>query len=158
MNIKSCSDGNKSRETNEIVRDIANDMDTTKQDVKTLTVDADTIKAFSKATNNVVQRIEEKTEIIEETTDSILAKLDSCCGCNKKNAKKTVKKTVARQTNKENKTSTQQVSDTLHVTVYDTIKVEKPQEKPAAKKTKAVIRCLTPEEWAEYYNKNRMYE
>lgn len=82
LNIKTCSDGNKSRETNDVVKSVAEKIDSVQ-------MDADTVKAYVRATHNVAvenngiaKRIEEKVDNVKETVDTILAHVDSCCDCN----------------------------------------------------------------------------
>ena len=79
--IKNCGDGNKARETNEFVKDVAAGVDTIKQERR---MDADTVKHIARETNKVVHRVEKKVDKVQETADSILVKVDDCCGCNKK--------------------------------------------------------------------------
>ncbi|MBR6751974.1 MAG: hypothetical protein IKL95_01740 [Alphaproteobacteria bacterium] len=82
LNIKTCSDGDKSRETNDVVKSVAEQIDSVQMDV-------DTIKAYATATysvaqenNTVVKRTEGKVDNVKETVDTILAHVDSCCDCN----------------------------------------------------------------------------
>ncbi len=82
LNIKTCSDGNKSRETNDVVKSVAEQIDSVQ-------MDADTVKAYVRATynvavenNSIANRIEEKVDNVKETVDTILAHVDSCCDCN----------------------------------------------------------------------------
>ncbi len=82
LNIKTCSDGNKSRETNDVVKSVA-------ENVEAVYADTDTIKAYATATynvaqenNTVVKRTEGKVDNVKETFDTILAHVDSCCDCN----------------------------------------------------------------------------
>ncbi len=82
LNIKTCSDGNKSRETNDVVKSVAEQIDSVQ-------MDSDTVKAYAKATynvavenNSIANRIEEKVDNVQETVDTILAHVDSCCDCN----------------------------------------------------------------------------
>ena len=89
LSVKQCSDGNKSRETNETVKKIAENVDTIKQERR---LDADTIKAVTKSTNKIVRRTEKKVDEIRAVEDAILAKIDSCCDCGKKQEVKPVKK------------------------------------------------------------------
>ncbi len=77
LSIKTCGDGNKARETNEIVKDVATNVDTIKQNT-------DTVKATVKAVHKIVTRTEKKVDVLQETADSILAKVDSCCDCEPK--------------------------------------------------------------------------
>lgn len=76
LGIKNCSDGDVVRETNENVKKVVANTDSLKRD-------ADTIKAFSKATYTVVARTEAKVDNLQETADSILSIVDSCCDCKK---------------------------------------------------------------------------
>ena len=84
LNVKTCSDGNKSRKTNDVVKSVAEKIDSVR-------MDADTVKAYSVATydvvvenNEIVKRTEKKVDALQETADTILAHVDSCCDCNKK--------------------------------------------------------------------------
>ncbi|MBP5794943.1 MAG: hypothetical protein J6W41_02915 [Alphaproteobacteria bacterium] len=84
ISVKNCSDGDKSRETNDVVKSVAEKIDSVR-------MDADTVKAYSVATynvavenNKIVNRTEEKVDALQETADTILAHVDSCCDCNKK--------------------------------------------------------------------------
>lgn len=81
LGIKNCSDGDVARETNEGVKKVLGDTDLLKRDT-------DTIKAFSKATYTVVQRTEAKVDDLQETADSILSIVDSCCDCDKQREQK----------------------------------------------------------------------
>ena len=85
LGIKNCSDGDVVHETNEDVKKVLGDTDSLKRDT-------DTIKAFSKATHTVVQRTENKVDYLQETADSILSIVDSCCDCNKQPEQKPVPK------------------------------------------------------------------
>lgn len=76
LEIKSCSDGDVVRETNEGVKKVLVNTDSLKRD-------ADTTKVFSKATHTIVARTERKVDNLQETVDSILSIVDSCCDCNK---------------------------------------------------------------------------
>ena len=91
LSVKNCGDGNKARETNEIVKGVAENVDTIKtetheikQDTKDIKHDTDTLKAFAKATHKVVTRIEDKVDTLQNTADSILTKVEECCDCNDK--------------------------------------------------------------------------
>lgn len=82
LNIKTCSDGDKSRETNDVVKSVAEQIDSVQ-------MNADTVKAYVRATynvavenNSIANRIEEKVDNVKETVDTILAHVDSCCDCN----------------------------------------------------------------------------
>jgi len=82
LNIKTCSDGDKSRETNDVVKSVAEQIDSVQ-------MNADTVKAYVRATynvavenNSIANRIEEKVDNVQETVDTILAHVDSCCDCN----------------------------------------------------------------------------
>lgn len=118
--MKNCGDGNRARETNDIVKEVAANVDTIKHD-------ADTVKATVKAVHKIVTRTEKKVDCVQETADSILAKIDSCCGCicNKKPAPvvQLVKQPVKRPQN---------VTDTVTVVIKpvivkpDTLPVKKP--------------------------------
>ncbi len=83
LGIKNCSDGDVARETNEGVKKVLGDTDLLKRD-------ADTTKAFDKATYTVVQRTEAKVDDLQETADSILSIVDSCCDCDKQREQKPV--------------------------------------------------------------------
>lgn len=85
LGIKNCSDGDVARETNKDVKKVLGDTDLLKRD-------ADTTKAFSKATYTVVQRTEAKVDDLQETADSILSIVDSCCDCDKQREQKPVPK------------------------------------------------------------------
>lgn len=85
LGIKNCSDGDVARETNENVKKVVANTDSLKND-------ADTIKAFTKATNTIVDRTEHKVDNLQETADSILSIVDSCCDCNKQPEQKPVPK------------------------------------------------------------------
>ncbi|MBQ9540305.1 MAG: hypothetical protein IJU89_02670 [Alphaproteobacteria bacterium] len=82
LSVKNCSDGNKSRETNDVVKSVAEQIDSVQ-------MDTDTVKAYATATynvaqenNTVVKRTEGKVDNVQETVDTILAHVDSCCDCN----------------------------------------------------------------------------
>ena len=76
LGIKNCSDGDGTRKTGEQVQKVITKIDSLK-------VDADTIKAYDKATYTVVTRTEQRVKDLQETADSILSIVDSCCDCNK---------------------------------------------------------------------------
>lgn len=76
LGIKDCSDGDVVRETNENVKKVLADTDSLKRDT-------DTTKVLAKKTLTVVQRTEAKVDDLQETADSILSIVDSCCDCNK---------------------------------------------------------------------------
>ena len=79
LGVKNCSNGDAARETNETIKEVAANVDTIKEERR---LDADTIKATTRAIHTVVKRTEKKVDVLQETADSILAKVDSCCDCN----------------------------------------------------------------------------
>jgi len=76
LSVKNCSDGDGTRKTGEQVQEVLTKIDSLK-------VDADTIKGYNKAAYTVVTKTERKVENLQETADSILSIVDSCCDCNK---------------------------------------------------------------------------
>lgn len=121
LGIKNCSDGDVARETNEDVKKVLGDTDWLKRDT-------DTIKAFTKVTNTVVQRTEAKVDGLQESADSILQKLDSCCDCDKQREQKPApkkKKPVAEPKKNPVKPEPKQdtVPDTIPVKPTITVRV-----------------------------------
>ncbi len=83
ISVKNCSDGDKSRETNEIVRDVAETVDSVADNMAT-EASVSAIYNVAVENNKIVNRTEEKVDALQETADTILAHVDSCCDCNKK--------------------------------------------------------------------------
>ena len=135
LGIKNCSDGDVARETNKDVKKVVASTDSLKRD-------ADTIKAFDKATYTVVQRTEVKVDDLQETADSILSMVDSCCDCHKQSEQKPAPKkrkpvAVKPEPPKPHK------PDTVVVVRRDTVYVDNPR--PDTPKTQsAVLDCYLP--------------
>lgn len=147
LNIKTCSDGNKSRETNDVVKSVAEKIDSVR-------MDADTVKAYSVATydvavknNEIVKRTEEKVDALQETADTILAHVDSCCDCNKKpvvRPRRPAPRPVPRSTPRDTVPAVKPKPcprDTVVVVKHDTVYADKPKVVDAPK---AVLRCYVP--------------
>jgi len=80
--------------------------------------DADTTKVLAKKTLMVVQRTEAKVDDLQETADSILSMVDSCCDCNKQPEQKPAsrkKKPVAEP--KKNPVKPEPKQDTIPDTI-----------------------------------------
>lgn len=134
LSVKNCSDGDGTRKTGEQVQKVITKIDSLK-------VDADTIKAYDKAMYTVVQRTERKVDDLQETADSILSIVDSCCDCNKQKQPKPAPKKKKPAPVKPEPCS----RDTVIVErpVHDTVYVDNPR--PDAPKTpKAVLNCYLP--------------
>ncbi len=76
ISVKNCSDGDKSRETNEIVRDVAETVDSVADNMAT-EASVSAIYSVAVENNKIVNRTEKKVDALQET-------VDSCCDCNKK--------------------------------------------------------------------------
>lgn len=76
ISVKNCSDGDKSRETNEIVRDVAETVDSVADNIAT-EASVSAIYGVAVENNKIVNRTEKKVDALQET-------VDSCCDCNKK--------------------------------------------------------------------------
>lgn len=88
LSVKQCDDGNKARETNKTVKSVAEQIDSIKDNTDELIADVDATLDVVKKNNKIVNRTEDKIdslqELLQETADTILAHVDSCCDCNKK--------------------------------------------------------------------------
>lgn len=135
LNIKTCSDGNKSRETNGVVKSVAEKIDSVR-------MDADTVKAYSVATydvvfqnNEIVKRTEKKVDALQETADTILAHVDSCCDCNKKPVvplRRPMPRPVPRHTPRDTVPAVKPnpcTPDTVVIVKHDTVWANKPKPK-----------------------------
>lgn len=105
LGVKSCNNSSKNDGTNEA---IVASIDSIKQETR---ADADTIKAYVKATYPIVERTEKKVDTanrkldtisnkidtVQKTADSILTVVEECCDCKKENKKPVVKKTEVAQ-------------------------------------------------------------
>ena len=127
LNVKTCSDGNKSRKTNDVVKSVAEKIDSVR-------MDADTVKAYSVATydvvvenNEIVKRTEKKVDALQETADTILAHVDSCCDCNKKPVVRP-RRPVPRDTVPAGKPKPC-TPDTVVIVKRDTVYADKPKPK-----------------------------
>ncbi len=147
LNVKTCSDGNKSRETNGVVKSVAEKIDSVQMDV-------DTVKAYSVATydvavknNEIVKRTEEKVDALQETADTILAHVDSCCDCNQKpvvRPRRPAPRSVPRPTPRDTVPAAKPKPcprDTVVIVKRDTVWADKPNVVDAQK---AVLRCYVP--------------
>ena len=145
LSVKQCGDGNKSRETNDVVKSVAEKIDSVADDT-------DTVKAYAKATynvavenNNIVKRTESKVDALQETADTILAHVDSCCDCNKKpvvRPRRPASRPVPRDTVPAVKPQPNPCPrDTVVIVKRDTVWAEKPEVVDAPK---AVLRCYVP--------------
>ncbi len=110
LGIKNCSDGDVVRETNE--------------DVKNVLVDTDTTKTLAKKTFTVVTRTDQRVKDLQGTADSILSRVDSCCDCNKQPEQEQSKPAPKK------KKPVAKPRDTIVVkkTVHDTVYVDKPKQ------------------------------
>ena len=137
LSVKNCSDNKKSREGDEKV---AANIDTILQERRN---DADTIKAYAEAIYDDTEEINHKVDKVQETSDSILARVrhidDSCCGCNDKPVVKPKQKPAKRPA--DTTVSRHRVTDTLYIPVVvfpvETPVTSVPEEKPI----KATVRC-----------------
>ena len=120
LSVKNCSNGDTARETNENVKDAVAKIDSLK-------VDADTIKDYNKATYTVVTRTERKVDDLQETADSILSIVDSCCDCNKQPEQEQPKPAPSKKTSvvkpKKNPIKPEPKQDTIPVKQTITVSV-----------------------------------
>jgi hypothetical protein len=137
LSVKNCSDNKKSREGDEKV---AANIDTILQERRN---DADTIKAYAEAIYDNTEEINRKVDKVQETGDSILARVrhidDSCCGCNDKPVVKPKQKPAKRPA--DTTVSRHRVTDTLYIPVV-VVPVETPVTSvPEEKPIEATVRC-----------------
>ncbi len=91
LGVKNCSDNDKAgdaaRDTDSAVRAAIEKIDSGRVENRQ---NADTLKDFAEATKEIVKRTDRKVDDLQETADTILAHVDSCCdcGCDKKPAPK----------------------------------------------------------------------
>lgn len=91
LSVKNCSDNDKAgdaaRDTDSAVRAAIEKIDSGRVENRQ---NADTLKDFAEATKEIVKRTDCKVDDLQETADTILAHVDSCCncGCDKQSAPK----------------------------------------------------------------------
>ena len=139
LSVKNCSDNKNSREGDEKV---AANIDTILQERRN---DADTIKAYAEAIYDDTEEINHKVDKVQETSDSILARVshidDSCCGCNDKPVVKPRQKPAKRPADTTASRPGRRVTDTVYVPVV-VVPVETPATPVANEKPiEATVRC-----------------
>ena len=94
--FKSCGNGKKGYSDRELLQEIATNVETIKQDAGDVKADTKHIRRVVNKTHStvtktaakvqnietIVTRTEKKVDAVQETADSILTKVEECCGCN----------------------------------------------------------------------------